>query len=162
MLVGISGLSPALVRQAFQGRVPPQPEADIDWLAFHISRRELDDNSFVKRSEPNALSIRHERIDVQCYFYGPKSHGNAAMLLDGLLIAQNREALFLAGMGFIVASAIQHIPELINGIYFSRSDVTIGLTAENRRIYPVLTFLSARGSARTETFIEDFDTLEVA
>ncbi|MGH8499791.1 MAG: phage neck terminator protein, partial [Methylococcales bacterium] len=162
VIEGISGFSASLVRQAFQGRVPPQPEANIDWVAFHISRREMDDNSFVKRNEPNALSIRHERIEIQCFFYGPKSHGNAAMLLDGFLIAQNLEALFLVGMGFIMASAIQHVPELINGIYFSRSDVTLIFTAENRRVYPVLTFLSARGTTHTEKFNENFDTLEVA
>lgn len=148
LLVGVSGLPTTLVRPSWQPNPPPIPDIDTDWLAFGISavRPEAGDPYYRQLDTGEGLTIRHEAIDVACTFYGPNAVGNAGALRDGMYIGQNRENLYLAGMGLVGFSDTIHAPELINDRFFDRADITMTLRREVRRTYPILHFVAAYGA----------------
>lgn len=143
---GITGIGNKFVRPMWQKSPPPVPDVTTNWMAFGITSRTLDNDTYLKIHNDGAVQSRHEEIEIGCVFYGPDSLSYAALMGDGFYISQNRESLFLANMGFKSISNIIHSPELINQHYYDRSDVTVTLVRQIQRDYPILTFVSANGT----------------
>lgn len=144
--VGITGLNKDTgVRPLWQPEPPPMPEPSVNWMAFGFDtigtggepyEEPLEDESGIEQQT-------HELIQVRCQFYGPAAHALTTRTRDGLFVAQNREGMYSAGVGLIRVSAPLHVPEKKNGKWYDRWDMTITMSREVRREYPVLTFLGA-------------------
>ena len=153
LVVGITGMPGKMVRQRWQPESPNQPKTTETWAAVGIVDRKRDTFGAVQH-DPAGLGsdtlIRHETLDLLCSFYGPDGSAMAARLADGLLIAQNREVLFLAGMGVVGVSDMLAVPALTNDQWVKRIDITVTIRREVRRAYPVLNILSAGGPIITD------------
>jgi|SRR6185312_12355884 len=97
------------------------------------------------------ILYHQEEIGVLCTFYGPSCMRNASRLRDGWQIAQNREALQLAGMGFIDAGDMIQVPELVNNIWVRRIDLLLNFRRAVVRVYPVLDILELSGNDQLVT-----------
>lgn len=156
VIVGVTGLNATLVRPMWQQNPPPIPSIDVDWCGFAIMTQRPEKGAFHEQLDAGgATLLRHEELDLLCAFYGPNCLVNAGLLRDGLeLIAQNREQLFLAGMGVNGFSDITHAPELVNDRFFDRADITMTIRREIRRSYDILHFVGASGNVTANRDIE--------
>lgn len=146
MVAGITGLDGAMVRPRWQPVQPRVPEADVTWCAVGVTLIRPDDNAAITHDPTGDGAdnlVRHEDIELLATFYGPQAAMRAAMLRDGLQIAQNREALTASGIGFVTAGDVRAVPELVNQQWIRRQDLPITLRRIVRRTYPVLNILSA-------------------
>jgi hypothetical protein len=151
IIVGVTGIANTLVRPRWQQNPPPIPSINVNWLAFGISSRRQDANSYVLAATAKTTLIRHEELDIMCSFYGPDCLDYSGRLIDGMHISQNRESMMLAGVGLVGFSDTTHIPELVNDRYIERADVVMTIKREIRRDYQVLTFLAANGTIVAES-----------
>lgn len=146
MVAGITGLAGEMVRPRWQPVQPRVPEADVTWCAVGVTLIRPDDNAAISHDRTGDGAdnlVRHEDIELLSTFYGPDAAMRAAMLRDGLQIAQNREALTANGIGFVTAGEVRPVPELVNQQWVRRQDLPITLRRIVRRTYPVLNILSA-------------------
>lgn len=163
VIVGITALAPEYVRQNWQPNPPPMPAIDVNWCGFGIIKQTGDDNAYHdqlyeevdEEITESADLVRHETLDILCSFYGSGCLDYAGRLRDGFQIGQNREQLFLVGMGFVGASNIIHVPELVNDRFFDRADVTITLRREIKRNYPILSFVAASGIVYADSAVDN-------
>jgi hypothetical protein len=144
------------VRPRWQLDPPNLPARNVNWVGVGVINRKADTYA-VERWDPDAANgagaqtlVRHESLEVLCSFYGAACQKNGANLRDGLAVAQNREALFLAGMALTETSDLTKAPEMIKSAWYQRADLTVYFRREIRREYPVLTLLSARGTIITD------------
>jgi hypothetical protein len=154
VISGISGLDRTMVRPYWQTEPPNVPEQGNAWCAFKIARRPSDEYPFVGRlpyaPEDGADHLqKHEELNVATTFYDTGSLGladqYAALLRDGLSIPQNREPLFLAGMGLTKLGEAITVPELLKKRWQYRVDFEFAVNRQIDRAYPVNTIISATG-----------------
>lgn len=156
MIAAITGLNTTLVRPRWQPNPPALPSQDVDWCAFGVVSSTPDASAFVAL---NALGTagsiaRHEEMEILGSFYGPNALGYAELLRDGLELSQNREALFVNGMGLKGCGPSAHVPELVNELWVDRVDLPFTIRREIRRDYSLLSLLQANAPGsfiRTET-----------
>lgn len=149
MVVGITGLDGTLVRPRWQPVTPKQPEPDVNWCAIGVLNITPDDNAAIIHHPENDGSDemqRHEIVDLLASFYGPSAYANAAKMRDGLMIAQNREPLILAGMALVSADKITSLPDLVSQQWLRRADLPITIRRIVTRSYEVKNLLSAQGT----------------
>jgi hypothetical protein len=148
-IVATTGLPGALVRPRWQPSLPPQPPAGTDWAAIGVMRRSITGNAYLLHDgtgQGTDTTQVHEDLEVMASFYGSNRGLNAARLRDGLFVAQNREALFAAGLAFIASGEITAAPELFNQQWIGRVDLTLSLRRQLDRTYAVLNLLGASGT----------------
>ncbi len=157
VMVGVSGLPGILVRPKWQVDPPKQPDIGVNWMAIGIETLTPDANGYVGVNEDEAtVSQRHEAIDVSCHIYGPDALENADLIRDGFQVPPNLEALRSADMGFVETSTARHLPDLVNQRWINRYIMNVILRREVRRVYPILTFLSARGTIHSVVGDEEY------
>lgn len=150
VIVGITGYPGPLVRPKWQQSPPKNPDIDVDWIAFGIQINSPDSNAYTSLDKDgNDLLLRMEKIQVQAAFYGPNAQENSSIFRDGFQIQQNLESLKLANMGFNSISDAVRGPDLLNQRWVDRWETTLVLVRTVQRVYPVLSFASARGSIHT-------------
>lgn len=155
IIAGVTGLGASLVRPMWQPDPPPVPSINVDWCGFAITDQRIEKGSaFHQQLTDGATITRHEEIDLLCAFYGPDSLTKAGELRDGMELSQNRELLFLSGMGLAGFNDIAHAPELVNDRYFDRADITMTVRREIRRSYAILNFVSATGTIKANRGVE--------
>lgn len=143
---GITGLPGDLVRPRWQPTQPRMPEIGTDWCAIGVVEILPDNNPAVMHDatgEGHDDLIRHEDLFIMASFYGPHAARNAAILRDGLYVAQNREPLDAAGIGLVTTDTVRMVPALVNEQWQRRADISIILRRIVRRSYPVLNIVSA-------------------
>ncbi|HEX7826978.1 MAG TPA: hypothetical protein VF477_18900 [Mycobacterium sp.] len=153
IIAGCTGLDrDKFVRPRWQLDVPNAPARNVNWVAFGVMRRRADTFA-VEQHDPTDqgtdVMIRHEELDLLASFYGPNCQAYGTLLRDGLSIAQNREPLFLAGMGVISVGDVTRAPEMLKSAWYGRADLPYSIRREVRRVYPVLNLLSAAGTVFT-------------
>jgi hypothetical protein len=164
LIVGITQLDPTLVRPAWQPEPPNVPVAGTNWIAFHFVDVSSDDFPFVGQvTLPDQSVIQselqnHEEFNVHCSIYGTgagsPARAIAKLLRDGLMVPQNQEPLFNAGMGLIgIPSAPQPVPLLVKTKWLYRVDMDIRIRRIIVRDYDVKTIDSVQGNliAQIET-----------
>lgn len=155
VLVGVTGLDPTLVRPRWQEIVPDLPDRSVDWCGFGVISRKSDTFAYIghdgllSQAEGADLLQRHEELNLRASFYGPNCQYYGTLLRDGLEIPQNREQLFLAGMGLVSVGDVERAPELVKNIWLSRADLPIVIRRQVLREYPVLNLLSMQGTLAT-------------
>lgn len=157
VLVGISGLDGPLVRPKWQAAPPKQPDLAVNWMAFGVVSVTPDANIYTSLGEDNVnRTQRHETLELQCAFYGPEALNYASLLRDGFSIQQNLEALRAANMGFVSTGPALHIPDLVNERFIDRIEMGVTLRREIRRVYAILSFVSASGRIHTVLGTEEY------
>jgi hypothetical protein len=167
IIVGITGLDGKLVRPYWQAEPPDIPDEGTAWAAFKITRRPSDEFPFVGRLPYVAVDDgsdhlqRHEALDIFVTFYDIGSTGlndsggladsYASLLRDGLAVAQNREPLFLVGMGLTKIGDLVTAPVLFKVRWQNRVDFEFTIRRQIDRVYPVQTIVSANGLLYTDT-----------
>jgi hypothetical protein len=156
VIVGVTGYAGSLVRPKFQVNPPKQPAIETDWIAFAIQNIIPDANAYVGM-QPDGTEIlaRMEKLEIQIAFYGTNALENISVFRDSFQIQQNLEAMRLANIGFNGISTAVRGPDLINQRWVDRYETTLTLVRTVQRIYPVLSFASARGSIHTVIADED-------
>ena len=96
-------------------------------------------------------------MDILFSIFGPNADDNAALLRDGLSVAQNRENFQLNGMGLIEVSDARAIPPLINEQQYYKVDMTVRVRRSISRVYPVLDVLSSGGTVTNEHTTDNFN-----
>jgi hypothetical protein len=163
IIVGVTALVGDLVRPYWQEEPPTVPDAGVAWCAFKITKRPSDEYPFVGRLKASATGDylqRHEALDILTTFYDTGSTGlddsggladtYASLLRDGLAIPQNREPLFLAGMGLVKVGDLVTVPVIFKKRWQNRVDFEFTVRRQVTRLYPVQTLVSASGDIYTD------------
>lgn len=159
VIVGVSGYAGTLVRPKWQVAPPKQPDIGTDWIAFGIQSTIPDQNAYVGMDvDENTVFQRQESIEIQVAFYGPNSQENISAFRDGFQIQQNLEALNLANMGYRSITPAIRGPDLVNERWVDRYEMSLFLTRQVQRTYPILSFVSAAGIIHT---VVDGEALDI-
>ena len=165
IIAGITGLDGTMVRPYWQGESPNIPDAGDAWAAFRINKRPSDTFPFVGRlpygTDTGVDHLqRHELLEFFVEFYDLGSTGvnntggladnYAALLRDGLAIPQNREPLFLNGMGLIKVGDLVTAPSIFKLRWQYRVDFEFTVGRQIDRSYQVLTIVAANGDIYTD------------
>lgn len=157
VIAGVTGLDPHNVRPRWQVNPPTMPGRNVDWVGFGIQSRRPDQTGYeAHESDPSLATngqtalLRYEDCDVLHSFYGPNAERYATRLRDGLLIGQNREVLTTGSMGVKRFDGPQPAPMLIKEQWLYRTDLTITLRRQIRRVYPVLNIIEGVGVIITD------------
>ena len=151
-VAGVTGMNSDFVRPRWQPTPPPQPPITQDWVAIGVQNQQADTNAVVVHRQTTTEGVsadvvqRHERFELLCSLYGPNAGENTSRLREGVYLAQNREALQLAGMGLIKVGEILNLSTLINAQWYRRLDVIVYIARNVTRVYPVLDLLSSSGT----------------
>ncbi len=150
MLVGITGLDPTMVRPRWQAVPPKQPPAEMDWCAVGVMSIATDQNvSLVHRSagEGTSDSFHDVTLDVVASFYGPNASGLANLLRDGLMIAQNREAMFRLNMALVgMPGPTVKSADLVNHQFITRSDISFDVRRRVTRTWAIQNVRTVNGT----------------
>lgn len=159
-IVGITGLDGSLVRPRWQEVPPTLPPPTTTWIAIGITMIDGDTFAFIGHQSKTYTGApingqrdvlqRQEELQMLCSCYGSNSEGTAALIRDGLAIAQNREPWQLARQGLINVGGLTKCPEKINNLWYRRTDVIVYIRRAVIRTYPVLDLLSASGSVESD------------
>jgi hypothetical protein len=155
IVVGITGLTGAMVFPRWQETPPNIPPINTAWASIGVQNRKAETFAFEFHdgtlNSGNGLDtlIRHEEAEILCGFYGPTADTNASLLRDGLQVAQNREALQLAGMSLIECGDLLTVPSLVNSQWYYRVDLPFRVRRAIVREYPILNLLSSQITVKT-------------
>ena len=141
--VGLTGLSPNLVRPGWQYESPNIPDLSVNWIAFVILKRNADTYVATEQQETNEQIIRHETLELLVSCYGPNSDMVAHTIREGMQVPQNREALCTGGIKVIGSANGASFPEYINNRWIKRVDLPVSLRRKIITTYPVLPLLTA-------------------
>ena len=162
---GVAGFSDgSLVRPRWLPETPDLPDSSVDWFAFGVTKRPGDPFPAVmhdgtKNAGAGAdILTRNELLDILLSFYGPNCQGYGSLVRDGLMIGQNLETLFLAGMAMVEAKDLTKNPEIVKNKWLSRVDLPVVIRREVRREYPVLNLLSAQATLIAPPVTDNIDT----
>lgn len=151
VIVGITGLTDALVRPAYQPNPPTIPDLTVDWCSFYISLKTTNSSlPWYKQDDLSGVMSRNENVDMLTSFYGPNCISYATILRDGFQICQNNDVMATVDMGFIGTSDMTYFPELINDKWYERADITINLNRKVSRTYEILKILSIEGTIQSD------------
>lgn len=167
IIVGITSLPGDMVRPYWQSEPPNVPTAGEAWCAFKIVKKPSDEYPYVGFTAPPATDTvsfkmqRHEEMNILTTFYDLGSTGvddsggqadyNVTLLRDGLLVPQNREPLFRAGMGLVKTGDLITVPIVLKQRWQYRVDLDWVVRRQINRIYPVTTIVSATGDINYDT-----------
>lgn len=149
VVAGITGLDGTLVRPRWQEEPPNWPPFRTNWVSIGVASTTPDTFAYENHlpdGEGSDDMRRHEVFDLACSFYGPDADAMADTLRDGFQVAQNRTALFMAGMGLVSCGPSTAAPVLLKERWLNRTDMVVTIKREIRRTYPVLNILSVDGS----------------
>lgn len=141
-IVGVTGLDGALVRPRFQRESPPMPSIGVDWVAFGIKSQTVDDGPYFEHHAENTTAIRHEEIELFLSFYGDHGQHFSKFFIDGSAIPQNIAQLKHHNIKWMEVGNVMTAPDLLNGQYVHRFDVTTTFRRQTKRSYPIRTFKS--------------------
>lgn len=162
IISGITGLERNnLVRPRWQVDPPNLPARTVNWVAFGVMSRSAQTFSEIKHDpagQGTDMSTRHEELDLLASFYGPNCQAYGTLFRDGLGVAQNREVLYLNGMGLIGVGDVTKAPEIIKTAWYQRADLPVQIRREVRRSYSVLNLLSVVGQITADPVTAPFNT----
>jgi len=153
-VANVSGMTPSNVRPRWQKEPPNMPPVGSDWAAVGVQdmRSDMYPAELHKADSDGSNTVfSQEQLDVLVSFYGDNARRNAAILRDGLFVAQNREWLIYNDMGLVTVGSLTPAPSLVNERWQYRIDFIFTLVRAVRRTYPVLNLLSAEGTIVTDT-----------
>ena len=150
VIVGITGYSQTFVRPKWQVAPPKQPDIMTDWIAFSLISNTPDSYAYTGLNSSNETTLqRNQALEIQIAFYGPNAQENIALFMDGLQIPQNLAAMTSVKMGYTSISGAIRGPDLVGERWIDRYEMSLTLTRQVLRTYPILSFASASGTIHT-------------
>lgn len=164
MVVGITGMNPAMVRPRWQPNPPNQPSFDTDWAAIGEVNTVPDAYASVAHStdmDGNGIdtAARNEVMDILCSFYGPDAQANSKLLVNGLSVEQNRIAMTLNGFGLLSVGQEVQVPALIKERWVPGWDVPFRIRHLQIYTYPSPNLVSAEVGISTDSGFSDSVTV---
>lgn len=152
----VGGMAGNLMLQRWQPEPPNIPAGANCWASLGIAGRTADTYPAVVHNPDGSDTMqRHEIMDILVSFYdlgsGAAADGFAALLRDGLLVAQNNEVLFLASMGLVAVGDLIAVPSLVKERWLYRVDLSVQIRRLIERTYGVLNIESLVGELETDT-----------
>lgn len=154
IFVALTGLDETMVRPRWQPESPNQPDFGVDWIAFGITEQDPDTYAATVQGETNTEFQRHETVTVLISSYGDNASKNLAVLRDGLQVEQNRAVLTANAMGLVETTRMVTAPALIKEKWTRRFDMKMIFRRQIRRVYSVLTILTAEVDLNAEVIQE--------
>jgi hypothetical protein len=155
-VVGITGLAGNLVRPRWQLQPPVIPNFGTDWAAIGKGNLHHDIDSFIQHTgavdETPGFDTqwRTAILDIIVSFYGQSREFNADLLVMGLNIPQNREALFLNGYNLVLCTDVELGADLIQEQWLPTSVVNFQLRRLQGWTWPILDLASAELTVDTD------------
>lgn len=150
-MVGVSGMDGETVRPRWQAEPPNIPPAFNAWASIGVASRPSDTYPYVAHDptgDGTDVLYRQETLNILASFYDTGADGkadeNLALFRDGLSIAQNLEALTVAGFAFGSCGDPIAIPALTKERWLYRADLPFVLRRTVTRRYGVLNVLSSK------------------
>lgn len=157
-IVGITGMPGVLVWPRWQPEPPNIPEWGVDWAAVGVNMREGDTYAVEEhQADGTTIVTRHETLDIATTFYGPHCQANAALLRDGLGLAQNRELLFANGMGLVSVGQLQKGGDLVKNRWMQTSELPWSFRRIINRTYPIRDLVALDLTVQTEAVTSVYD-----
>lgn len=153
VIAGITGMGATLVRPRYQPNPPTLPPKLTNWVAFGITDTDPDQTGYEAHfgeDEGRSAMVQYEDVALLLSFYGPGANNNAKMFRLGLLVGQNREALTAAQVGVKRFSGPTQAPLLVKEEWLYRTDLTVTLRRQIRRVYPILNILQGVGTIEVD------------
>lgn len=163
-MVGVIGLEGEKFRPSWQPEPPIIPNATEVWAALRINSRPADTFPEVQHNKDAGgydKLRRNEILNILVSVYDLGSGGEAdeyaALLRDGLAIAQNLEPLQRAAMGLHSVGALQTVPSLLKERWLYRVDLPVNVVRMITRKYGVQNLLSSEGEIKSTQFDLNFN-----
>ncbi len=139
LVVGVTGLPTNLVRPRWQTVAPVEPDINTDWCAVGVTDEQPEDGALCYRYDGAQMtSYDHVILTVTASFYGPNAVLNAQHLRIGLMIAQNREALYFDDISLVErAGPVVIVPAITNDRARLRADVSFRLSRTITTTWPI-------------------------
>lgn len=157
MVVGVTGIDGQSVRPRWQAEPANVPDFGDAWVAIGIQRRETRGfawEQFSRGDNPTYYLSRHEELRLLCSFYDNGTDQIADQLAltlrDGLQLAQNREVLDAAGIGFVNSGDLVAAPSLLKQRWLYRVDMPLMFRRTLVWTYPVLPLLGTEVQIHAE------------
>lgn len=150
----ITGIPGKYVRQRWQAQPANLPPVGTAWAALGITRRVTETFAYVNHNPSGQGSdelSRNQTLEMLVSFYGPQADDYAQIFADGLQIPQNREVMQQNAMGLLDTGEPIAVPTIVKDQWLYRVDLPWRVTRQIRRVYPVLSILSANGTLYTDT-----------
>jgi hypothetical protein len=150
-VVGVTGLSPDLVRPRWQPQPPPRPPADTSWVSIGIVSRTASDYPALRHFNggPSRLT-RWSEFTLLASFYGPDGDELAEVLRDGLYMVQNLELLAAIGVKLTSVDDITAVPDVVNAQFIDHVDLSMRFAMAVDRDYNILDIASSAGTFNAE------------
>ena len=157
LVAGVTGLPGNLIRPRWQRTPPPQPEPFVNWCAIGVTEESPEVHAVNVATihaasgpgAPDGLSatFEYDDITVLVSFYGPAARGNCTLLRSGLMVAQNREALFLAGLSLVrIPGRFTFAPDMVNNQTVRRVDMSLSFRRATVLTWPILNIVKVQGT----------------
>lgn len=158
-VVGITGLPGNLVRPRWQPNPPQQPEFDVNWCAFGVTRVSGDTFSYqgfdpTANDANGAVSLEEDEL-LYCLasFYGPNAMRNCKRLRAGLAIGQNRAMLASNNVALVEVGESVNLPALLQEKWVKRVDVTVTFRRRTHRSFSILSIESGDVGLDNEHYV---------
>ena len=154
-IVGMTGLTPEMVRPRWQQEPPKPPANNVNWCAFGVSEWQAEDYPEVRHQgagDGQDILTRNEVIAVLVSFYGPLASILAKQLSLGLYVEQNREQLRKVGIVFVEAKTLRHLPAVAGVDFRERFDLPLVFRVQSKTNYAVLNILKSTGTIEADKF----------
>lgn len=145
----------SLVRPRWQPQPPNQPSFPTDWASFGITTSTRDWNPY-QYWDNTALAYmfeRDEELELLVSFYGNDASAIQAQFADGILVAQNLDALNAQAIKLRTMSDAYQVPALLKEVWVRKVDQRFFFRRRVRRVYPVQTLVGADVYINNEHFI---------
>lgn len=146
LVANVSGLVPSLVRPRWQPESPNIPQLGVSWASVGIIHRQAFTYAAILH-DPSGSGADYldtqEELELMVSMYGADADANMALFRDGMQIAQNREVLQLANMGWMSCGEVVTAPSLVKEKWLYRVDMKFKVLRQIIREYAVESLLSA-------------------
>jgi hypothetical protein len=166
-IAGVTGMAGSLVRPRWPAVVPKEPDVSADWCAFGITAAGTSAPAI--QHQPTAgvadpatdLVTEFEELDCLVSFYGPSAKANSGLLVSGLAVPQNCEALRAQGVVYVGGSReAKKAPELVNQQWRVRYDVALEFRRKVQRSYAVRNLETADVHVFDDTHVDEWVSVE--
>ncbi len=157
VVVGITGLAGSLVRPRWQVQPPVIPNFGTDWAAVGKGNVHFDPDAFIQHTPGEgetpgySMQWRNAILDIIVSFYGQSRESNADILVMGLNMPQNREALYANGYNLVSCTDVELGADLIQEQYLPTSVVNFQLRRLQGWTWPILDLASAKLTVDTDS-----------
>jgi hypothetical protein len=151
VIVGITNLPGNLVRPRYQVNPPTLPDGDVTWASFSVYVEPVQWNPYKTMENDLTYTVEgEETLTVLVSFIGPQGQEYERRWRDGMQLAQNRDELIEASIGFIEFADAVNVPSLVKERWVKRVDIRGTFKRWTVREYAVRQLVSADGTIHAD------------